>query len=72
MSDSFLEEQVRRIRQLAEGMEQVDKERHRFDEARDRLGSGHRPLDDVRVFESPKSDRAVARDSSSPRRRRRR
>lgn len=75
MSDSFLEDQVRRIRQLTERMSQVTNRTHVEEEiARDREAFGHGPLHavrDVRVVDSP-SRKATAHDSAPVRRRRRR
>ena len=74
MGDSFLEEQVRRIRQLTERMSQVIR-RPELDEepAFDRGASGYGPLHqvrDVRIINSVPDRREPAHDG--PRRRRRR
>lgn len=75
MSDSFLEEQVRRIRQLTERMSQVTNRTHVEEEiARDRAAFGHGPLHavrDVRVVDSS-GGKATAGESERVRRRRRR
>ena len=75
MSDSFLEDQVKRIRELTERMSQVSQQRERLEQAeRDARGSGYGPLHDVRdvrVFNAPASERSVAHERP-PRRRRRR
>ncbi|HZR26374.1 MAG TPA: hypothetical protein VFA59_22450 [Vicinamibacterales bacterium] len=76
MSDSFLENQVRRIRELTERMSQVSEQRERLEQAdRDAKGSGYGPLHDVRdvrVFNAPASERSIAHDTPPRRRRRRR
>ncbi len=73
MGDSFLEEQVRRIRQLTERMTQVTNRSHVEAEiARERESVGHGPLHsvrDMRVVDSVPRRSAAA---DSPRRRRRR
>ena len=74
MSDSFLEEQVRRIRQLTERMTQVTKNRATVDSDAPGGDSNYGPLHsvrDVRIVNSvPPRERASASDH--PRRRRRR
>jgi len=73
MSDAFLEEQVRRIQQLAERMTQATRNRVSADSESSDRQSDYGPLQsirDVRVVNSvPTRDRASDR---SPRRRRRR
>jgi hypothetical protein len=75
MAESFLEEQLERIRQLTEQMSRVARRDDISDEMiRDREIQGYGPLHevrDVRILESPMSDRPLARDSSARRRRRR-
>lgn len=75
MGDRFLEEQVRRIKQLTERMAQVTRRPDLEDAvARDRDISRHDPLHevrDVRIVNSVPDRRASAHDGS-PRRRRRR
>jgi hypothetical protein len=76
MADSFLEEQVRRIRALTERMSQVEQQRRCAEEAAAfaRQSSGFGPLHDVRdvrVVNSPMSERSSVRPLSHRRRRRR-
>lgn len=75
MADSFLEDQMKRIRELTERMSQVSQQRERLEQAeRDAKGSGYDPLHDVRdvrVYNAPASERSIAYDSHVRRRRRR-
>jgi len=84
MAESFLEEQLQRIRELTERMSQVQSRSAELSDeiARDRHIAGHNPLNEVRDYRvvshgtshcstSIERPRHSARDSS-PRRRRRR
>ena len=75
MSDSFLEEQVRRIKQLTDRIARVAGRAEREEEiARERESMGHGPLQavrDVRVVNSVPL-RGSAAAETAPRRRRRR
>ena len=85
MAESFLEEQLQRIRKLTERMSQVHAQSAELSDeiARDRDIAGHNPLNEVRDYRvvgygiSRRSDsierpRHSAADMSSRRRRRRR
>ncbi len=73
MSDSFLEEQLRRIRQLGERMSQVTAHRADEEAARERQYS-HGPLREIRDVRIVNSvpDKATASDMRRTSRRRRR
>jgi len=76
MSDSFLEEQVKRIRELTERMSRVQYQRGRAEAAiaYERQHAGFSPLHDVRdvrIVNTPMSDRAHEIPSRTRRRRRR-
>ena len=72
MSDSFLEEQVRRIKQLTEWMTQVADRSHVEEEiARERESFGHGPLHSVRDMRVVDSVPRRSAADSPPRRRRR-
>jgi hypothetical protein len=84
MAEAFLEEQLQRIRKLTERMSQVQSRSAELSDeiARDREIAGHNPLNEVRDYrvvsqgisrcaESSERPRHSARDTSSPRRRRR-